>query len=381
MPTKRHQRSSSDNPETYAEILTALIESLDETVGGFADRVVESRGTISNAKGKRGPTDPLNKKLAKMFPAWAARLSVAYEAWEAAHPKPARPPVGSLRQQVEKLQGESQHTHVLIAIKDGLKDVKNDGERHWLYKKLAATHLALHHGPAAIEALNNALSCAITSNLVREELATREFLAAMYQHEELFDEAHRILDDGLVRFPDAAILWLRKGHVVWYEDRYSLAYAVLTTARKFGSSQQEVLYSSAQVLTEWGSFDAALTEIKQYLASKAIPSSEGAAIRSARAYIWGQTGELPRALKEFAAIERAQPNTPWLYYRRALCHDTDGNVKAASADLECALTTKGAGLKPGQRHRAAELLRKYKVPVPSYMPPPEFEGRTLNLHL
>jgi len=225
------------------------------------------------------------------------------------------------------------------------------------------------------------LSCAVAAGLVTEELTTRDRFAAEYQHEGLFDKAHQILDEGLARFPDRGMLWLRKGRVHWYQDHYSLAYAALTTALKYGSPRQAVLYNSAQVLTEWGSFETALVESKKFLTGKRLTSDEGSAVRSARAYIWGLTGELPRALKEFAAIEKVQPDTAWVYYRRALCHHTSGDTEAATADLARALTTDESELMPGQRYRALELLKTYNVAPPSEIGIKPFERRKARLNL
>jgi tetratricopeptide (TPR) repeat protein len=381
MPVPRRHQSSGGRRETYAEVVTALVNALDMEVKEFAVEYVYGRTSIFNAKGAVGPTDPVHKRLVADFPEWAERLGDAYAVWQTEKRKPRRSKASPLRTHVEALQGARRFAHAQHAVLDGLRDAETDKERHWLYEMLATVNFDLHRGDEAITALHSALDCALASDLFNEELATRERLAAEYHHERLFDEAHRILDDGLMRFPGTAMLWLRKGRLHWYEGHYSLAYAALMAASKYHYPKQQVLYNSAQVLTEWGSFHAALIDIGQFLSGKVYTQDEGAAVRSARAYIWGQTGQLSRALKEFANIEKALPDVGWVYYRRAICHHGDGNTEAASADLLSALTSKAGGLTPGQHSRACELLREYKVLLPSEPSLAPYERRSNYINL
>ncbi len=381
MPAPRRQRGRRDSPETYAAVVTALVKSLNMKVGEFAVRYNYGRTSISNAKGRVGPTRPVHDRLIADFPDWAKRLGAAYTDWESKQHKSVRSQTSSVQKDVETLLEARRFAHAQRAVVDGLRDVQTDKDSHWLYERLASADFELHRGDEAIAALHSALDCALASDLVNEELATRERLAAEYHHEWLFDEAHQILDDGLMRFPDTPMLWLRKGRLHWYEGHYSLAYAELMTAGKFRYPLQKVLYNSSQVLAEWGSFDAAHGDIKQFLEGKAYTSDEGAAVRSARAYIWGQTGQLARALNEFASIETALPDVGWVYYRRAICHHSDGNTEAAGTDLVKALTAKAGGLTPGQRNRARELLEQYKRSLPSEPSLAPYERRSNYINL
>lgn len=362
MNTKRPNQKSTaakDKTNAFGEFVRDLRTSVsvDETQSVFAERFHKSRNYITNIE--RGDFYPAEfaEDLVKQFPDYEARIRESFDSTLKNRPQKApRRSISSLQRQVENYIRTGRFVYARRAIMQGLDSVSDEGERQWLFERLHAALTGLGQQDAAIQALQNAIECAIGAGLVDAEISCRIRLANRYQIPAKFQLAHEVLDAGLLRYPSAGRLWLQKGKVYWYEEVYSPAYAALTTALRHGSDRQSVLHARGQVLAEWGSFTAALTDIEDYLAFDNHNVISEASVRSARAYIWGVTGQLGQALQEFEAITPNNPDSAWLYYRRALCYIQTDDKSSAMDDLRRAIEKDSPKLNPPRYAHAVALL-------------------------
>jgi tetratricopeptide (TPR) repeat protein len=370
MTGRRTSSSDAGSEETLADVVRALRKSVGETQKVFAKRFPVARTYISNTERGELVVAGFMEQLVDEFRHEDARIRAAYEVSLGRKPQPrGRQRETAIQRKIETFIRTGRFTYARRALTEGLNDVRDERDRHWMYERLAATLMALDRENEAIEALEAAIACASSAGLRDEEISTRDRYASYYHRRAAFPAAHNVVDVGLRHFPDAALLWLRKGKVHWYEQAYSLAYAALTTALRHGSPRQSVVHARGQVLAEWGSFEAALVDLDEYLAGADVRIVNAASVRSARAYIWGQTGRMSDALAEFDAVERIKPDSPWLYYRRALCYVKAGQLKPAAKDLVRALTSEGPRLNPPRREHATALLQEWGVTVELAEPP------------
>ncbi len=361
-----HSSPTSDQPETLAEVVKELRASEGETQEIFRTRFNVARTYISNVERGESYPEGFVERLVEAYPDQETRLWDALECSRSQRPpKPTRQNQRDtpFQRRIETQIRTGRFAYAQRALLRRLIEETDDDEKYWLHERLYVTLLGLGEDGAAVEALEAAVKCALGAGLQEEELSSRARLASRYQIKAQFHTAHEVLDAGLRRFPDAARLWLRKGKVHWYEQAYSQAYAALTTAQEHGARRRSVLHARGQVLAEWGSFEAALADIAGYLAETKARSTDIASARSARAYVWGQQGELGQALTEFEEIEPLNPDSAWLYYRRGLCYVTVGRQKQAVSDLERALQCGGPSLNLPRKNHVIALLQQYGVSV------------------
>jgi len=368
MPAHNSRESASanaDGGETFAQVVRDLRHSVNETQEVFAKRFHKVRTYITNTERGDLHAEEFAEDLMREFPEQKDRIAAAYDLSIKRHSRRlAQQRETPFKRRVEKYLQTGRFAYAERALRRGLVDATDAREIHWMYDHLHVATSALGKDEAAMEALHAAVACAVNAGLEAEEITSRERLATRYQVPARFQEAHEILDAGLVRHPHAAELWLRNGKVYWYEQDYSAAYAALTTALKEGTSRTSVLHARGQVLAEWGSFDAAVEDINAYLEITKATSADLSSARSARAYAWGQLGDLPRAVAEFDALEARSSTGAWQHYRRALCYVTHDMKKPAIKYLKRALERDGPPLNPPRREHAERLLADFGVQPP-----------------
>lgn len=339
-----------------------LRKALGETQGTFAERFHKVRTYITNTEKGTLHAEEFVKDLIREFPEEEKRIRDAYERSLDQHSRrTARKSETPLQRKVEAYIRTGRFGYAQRALTRGLNGSTDDYETHWIYDRLHVVQLALGKSDAAAKALEAAIECAVNADMQPAEIASRDRLASRHQVAAQFQAAHDVLDAGLLRFPSEPKLWLRKGKVHWYEQNYSAAYAALTTALKAGAKRSSVLHARGQVLAEWGSFDAAIEDIEAYLACTRAKSADIYSARSARAYAWGQLGDLPRAMAEFDELEARSPTGAWQHYRRALCYVKFGKRKSAISYLQRALERDGPPLNPPRKRHAEQLLAGYGV--------------------
>lgn len=355
------RRQDADAGETFTQVVRDLLARTGESQKQFAARYNVARSTV--AENLRGVlhTENLKLGLIKDFPDDRERIEAAYDrALDEDQPTPkSRRNVG-LKRKIEDFLATGRYPYAERALRQGLRDARDDAERYWMLTRLYVALRALQREPEAIEALTSAVETATVADLQAEELESRGRLAGRYQGKGEYARAHGIVDLGLLRYPRSERLWLRKGKILWYERAYPEAYAALTTSRRYGASLTSVLHARGQVLAEWGSFKAALADIDEYLTKvKATSEVNIVYARGARAYVWGQTGRLPEALAEFAELEALAPGWALLHYRRALCYFAAGEDELGVADLRAALRLTEPGLGRMSRADTIALLEQY----------------------
>jgi hypothetical protein len=361
------QAASDSRVETLAEVVKDLRTSVHETQAVFAEHFAVARTYIANVEGDTSHPTQFVEELIKRFPKQETRIRNAFEnsLKNRPHKVSRRRPIPPRHRQIENYLHTGRFSYARRQLVLDLNRAGDDQERQWILERLHAALVGLGEQDAALGALQGAIDAAVSAGLTDKELVCRVRLANSYQIPGSFHLAHEVLDTGLARYPDAARLWLRKGIVHWYEQAYGPAYASLTTALKYGSPRQSVLHARSQVLAEWGSFSAALDDISAYLKGEARdPVSNPiavASVRSAQAYIWALTDKYTQALAEFAAITPANPDSAWLYYRRALCHVHVENNEAAVSDLRRAIAKQSPKLNPPRYAHAVSLLDSYGV--------------------
>jgi hypothetical protein len=356
---------TSSEPENFADVVRSLRKTVDETQVVFAERFQRSRTYITNTERGELSAELFVQDLINAFPAEKNRIEAAYQVSLAQRPQKARRGRETqLQRKVDDLLHGGRFSDAEHELERGLNQNHDCEQRHWMYERLHVALLAKNQEAAANEALIEAIGCAADANLKAEEISSRERLAGHYQTKDMLPAAIDVLDGGLERYPDAADLWLRMGKVRWYEEQYSHAYAALTTALHYGNPKYSVLHIRSQVLAEWENFDAALADVADYLSCANIEPANEAHVRSARAYIWGQMGDLKRALAEFATVSPFIPHCGWLHYRRAQCYITAHKVDAALFDLLNALPCEGPPLDKRRRGHAESTLREHGLAPP-----------------
>src|SRR5580704_3904904 len=236
MRQRKPSRHPPVGPETLSEVVRDLRTSLGETQEVFAKRFHISRTYVTNVEGGTLLSEPLVDKLIDAFPEHEDRITKAYETSLSNRPqKPPKQQKTTFQRKVDRFISEGRFAYARRALTEELDKTRDDAERHWIHERLAVVLIALGLDDDANQALNVAIDCAVSAGLVDGELSSRERLASHLQIQADFQTAHTILDAGLMRYPNAAPLWLRKGKVHWYEQAYSLAYGALTTALKHSS--------------------------------------------------------------------------------------------------------------------------------------------------
>jgi tetratricopeptide (TPR) repeat protein len=356
---------TSDEPETFADVVRRLRKAANETQTVFGQRFHKSRNYITNTERGELTVEEFMHDLIAAFPAEKKPIEAAYTTSLDKRPQKATPVRETpLQRRIEDLLRGGRLADAEQALDQALRESDDNQQRHWIYERLHVTLLAQLKQDAADEALIEAIGCAANADLKIEEISSRERLASRYQQDDKLPAAIDVLEGGLDRYPDAADLWLRKGKVHWYEEEYCHAYAALTTALYYGSQKHSVLYARSQVLAEWENFEAALADIAAYLSCAGIEPVDEAQVRSTRAYIWGQMDDLERALAEFDAISASIPYCGWLYYRRARCYIKAGQEDDALHDLLLALRCERPPLDRRRKRHAEAILRKR-----NFMPP------------
>ncbi len=132
-------------------------------------------------------------------------------------------------------------------------------------------------------------------------------------------DAHHILAKGLSSYPDAAILWYRKGVIHWDESDLSNAYAALTAALRHKGSRLDILCARGQLLVEWGLVEEAIVDLNEVLAKPQLVPIKAACARSALAYALFKREETDQANSEFAEAHKSVPGSPWPHYFIAMC--------------------------------------------------------------
>jgi tetratricopeptide (TPR) repeat protein len=344
--------------ETLGEAIRAIRSDLGETQLVFASRFNRSRNYITNTERGELHTPEFVQEVIREFPDQKTRLRRALkESLSRREPRVARRRPTRLQAQVEKYLRTGRFSYAHRRLMQELATTDDAVERQWMYERLHAALTGLGQQDAGLSALQHAVDAAIDAGLHGAETTCRVRLANRYQIAAEFHRAHEILDAGLRRHPRAASLWLQKGKVHWYEQAYSDAYSTLTTALQNDRTRRSsVLHARSQVLAEWGSFSAALTDIANYLALDHGNPASVASVRSARAYVWGMTDDLDSALVEFKTITPLNPDSAWLYYRRALCYSHAGDERAAATDLKNAIRLESPKLNPPRLAHAKRLL-------------------------
>jgi tetratricopeptide (TPR) repeat protein len=356
--------SDADDGESLADVVKGLRTSTGETQEVFAKRFYKSRTYITNTERGDLHAEEFVKDLIKQFPKHKNRIEDAYERSLRRHSRMlGHRQQTALQQRIESQITAGRFESARRAILRGLANAPDAHETYWLYNRLHVALAALGRDDTANEALGSAITCAVGAGLHEEETLSRDRLASRHQIVGDFEAAHSVLDAGLIRFPATPKLWLRKGKVHWYEETYSLAYAALTAALKHGATRHSVLHARGQVLAEWGSFDAALADIANYLTFTKARPADIASARSARAYVWGQRGDLEQALAEFDEIEPLNPRSAWLHYRRALCYVSGRDTESATHYLTQALKCDSPKLNPPRKRHAMALLSNYGIVV------------------
>lgn len=234
----------------------------------------------------------------------------------------------------------------------------------WLLDHLADLEFGSGRFDEGIDAWESALAVAVAADLYEDEIEFRVRIASRLTNGGFPDRALAVIDEGLVRDPEAGQLWRRKGFIQWHQHDYSNAYASLVSALSNGVSAELVLYARGQVLAEWGAYGPAVLELSEALRQK-LPAERAAYVRVTRAHAYAQLGKSKRALREFAAAERVTPENGWLHYFRALCHATLGETEAAIEGLVRAVRSEVPPLNPKTRELALALLADMGVQLDS----------------
>jgi len=234
----------------------------------------------------------------------------------------------------------------------------------WLLDHLADLEFGSGRFDEGIDAWESALAVAVAADLYEDEIELRSRIASRLTNGGFPDQALHVIDDGLVRDPEAGRLWRRKGIIQWHQHDYSNAYASLVSAASNGVSTELVLYARGQVLAEWGAHASAVAELSKALRQK-LPAERAAYVRVTRAHAYAQLGKTKLALREFATAERVTPENGWLHYFRALCHATLGDKEAAVEGLVRAVRSEVPPLNPKKREHALALLADMGVRLDS----------------
>jgi transcriptional regulator with XRE-family HTH domain len=333
--------------ESFAALVRSLRKELGETQGVFAERVGRARTYITALEKGKPPAEVIRDDFIKAFSDYEDRIRAAYDTSIRALP-PARRRTRQTRFQrtVESFLNTGRFSYAVRALERALLTESDDAERYWLSERLYVA-LRASGSDNDLAILAQAVEAAVRAELVNEEITCRDRLAGRYQIIGEFTAAHELVNDGLQRHPHSDRLWLRKGKVHWYETAYPEAYAALTTARTYGCSRTSVLHARSQVLAEWGSFEQALADSADYLAlAKGTIPANIVAVRTARAYVWALTGDLDRALKEFAELRTKKQGRAWFYYRRGLSYVAHDQIRRARADFQCSVDVGSASSWP-----------------------------------
>jgi len=359
--------AAQQQAEDFAALVRSLREELGETQGVFAKRIPRVRTYITELEKGKHPPEVIRDDFLKAFPDYKDRIGAAYDVSVRTLP-PARRRTRQTRFQrtVESFLKTGRFSYAARALERALLSASDDAERYWLSERLYVALRALG-SDNDLTVLAQAIEAAVRANLVNEEITCRDRLAGRYQVIGEFTAAHKLVDDGLQRHPRSDGLWLRKGKVHWYETAYSEAYAALTTARTYGCSRTSVLHARSQVLAEWGSFEQALADSADYLAlAKGTIPANIVAVRTARAYVWALTGDLDRALKEFAELRTKKQGRAWFYYRRGLSYAAHDQIRSARADFRRALDSDQPALGSIRRQAMLDYLATHgKTPASS----------------
>ena len=364
--TARRQASSSDgSEERFGELVRRLRASVGENQEPFSERFARSRQSISNHERGEELVKDFMEQLIKEFPDEAENIRTAYETSLDQLPLNATRRKGTrAERRIQSFLRTGQFQYARRAVLEALDDMLDDRERHTMYEHLATVSLALGEKDKAMGALQSAVEHAMATELVDEELSSRDRLAARYQKRTDFHDAHVVLEAGLLRHPEAARLWLRKGYAHWYEQNFSSAFAVLTTALMYGSPRLTVIFARGQVLAEWGNAEAALVDIEEYLTAPDRRTVNIARLRGARAYAWAQMKRWSDAFAEFDAVESMKLESAWIYYNRGVCHAAAGQQTEATEYLIRSLRCRLPLINPPRRCKALALLTEMKADIP-----------------
>jgi tetratricopeptide (TPR) repeat protein len=339
----------------------------------FASRLAVGEGTIANIRsGERQRSDKLMTALIEAFPGREEEIADAYE--RSPEPKTTRSPkvskgLGQKRVEAQLRFGRVSEARKAITLQ--LETESEEGERFWLYQKLADICFSESVDEDGLEALASAIEAGEHVPAANgRAIVLRNRLASRLQRRDEFAAAHAVLDRGLLLDREADLLWRRKGIVHWYEHAYSDAYAALATALQFKHPLRRIIHSRGCVLAEWGNYEAALRDLNDILDSgkyQFTPISAAYA-RTHRAYVFSKLGETERALGEFSQAEQIIPDSSWLHYFRALCYLDSGQTQLAIEGLALALSCQGTHLNLPKRLHAEEILHDLGAPLPNTKP-------------
>lgn len=337
---------SSKSTESLGQVVRDLRHSVGETQGVFADRFGYGRTHITEIENNRLSGKRLRGPLVEQFSGAEQRINTAVDMVE---PRVKRDQTFvALRHNIESLIKLGQLETAVEVLQPHMDAPPN--AHYWVCDQLWWLLTALDRHQEARQALTFALSAA---RLPAEKISCVVRMSRHSLAQGDFVWAHKPLDLTLEEHPDSPSLWLQKGEVFWIEEAYGPAYASLTTALRFRAKRNEVLRLRAQVLADWGSFDAALADIDDYLASDPSTPLHTCEVLGARAYVLGMTRKPQAADQAFTVAEqKGGSSVGLLHYRRAdYYHYRRDDDEAALAAYKRAIACD----KPVLDHRRREI--------------------------
>jgi tetratricopeptide (TPR) repeat protein len=295
-------------------------------------------GSIEN--GSRKPTEHVLARLSKIYSEYAQQitdeaerygrnaLSPEEQAWDAAQQEV----VASIR--ADDLQG-------LLDVIDAERSnpyVRGSSRELWLYERLSEYWSRHGNAYALSEILDDALSVAKNIDISDPDLiAMRDQLICVSIATCDLDEARRFLDSDLFHFPEAPLLWYRKGVVEWAQGNLIGALSALNSALEHKSALSPDIHCLRGVVhTELEQYADALTDFDRAFASPTKLPIEHACADSARLWVIYRLGmsSYEDTIARLTRLERTMPDNAWIYYYRGKCHIHAGDRHAGLAEWD-----------------------------------------------
>lgn len=358
----RYYFTTMSKPTGFGRLLRELRGSMKQE--DLALKLQCSRSLVANVEtGLSRPSQDFLTRLTAVFPEHEAALLQAYNTLPRRTKRsgykfsdPDRVAQGRFNLLLRKNRVIEAKAGMEFALKSNPQPI----QRLWLLRRLA--EVALQYGDLALglARYREAIAVSIEESLPGWESSLRIALAHyLITFPGEIAEAHAVLDEGLSRNVEQGGLWQCKGNAYWHEHDYPAAYACMMTAEAHGLRVGEIDYSRGHVLAEWGHYGAAIADLTHAL-NRRMSARDHAYARVARAYAYGQLGDLDLAVSEFATAEEVTPDNGWLFYYRALCYLTHGQNGLALKDLQTAVTSP-TGLNDVKRERALELIAELEA--------------------
>lgn len=250
-------------------------------------------------------------------------------------PKTRRDDGGPFGREMRKLITAGELAVAGRQIRERLERASSAREKAIFYELLSEAYLAANNEQRGGSELWSAIEQWEEAGLDQKSLSEmRDQYISLVLKQDWYIVAHALIDKGLYHDPTAASLWHRSGLLYWYEHRYSLAYAALSTAALHKYPKAPSIAAKAGVLADWGHYNRANTELDKLLSQKGLSDTQSARAHTTRGYIASMQGDRESALSEFAIAERTTPNDAWLHYYRATCYYSDPDQLFFPEDTE-----------------------------------------------